>query len=316
MADKAQHTLLQYGDAATPEKFKTLGEVITITGPALSNPTLDASNLDDTARDKISGGIVDAGQVVLGLKLDGATTSDHDALIDKIIAGPAASNYALCWSNFVARELAISSVSVAGDSMDTAVDHQLRTGQAVRFMTTDTLPDPLAEATTYYAIRTDRNTFQVATTHALAFAGTQVVLTDVGAGTHQVSCGAAKELTISAVDTAAETVDSSAAHGLHTGQPIRFLTSGTLPAPLVEGTTYYAIYVDADTIKIAATNALAFAGTAVNLTADGAGTRRITAGSKWTFAASVVEAGPAASVGEAVDGDLTFDVTDTVTIST
>jgi hypothetical protein len=59
------------------------------------------------------------------------------------------------------------------------------TGTQVRFTTTDTLPAPLAAATTYYLINTgDNATFKVATTLQNALVGTAIDLTSAGAGTH------------------------------------------------------------------------------------------------------------------------------------
>lgn len=54
-----------------------------------------------------------------------------------------------------------------------------------------------------------------------------------------------------------------------TGSLIRFTSTATLPLPLVYGTAYYAIRVDATTIKVATTPVNAAAGTAVNLTGTG-----------------------------------------------
>ncbi len=56
-----------------------------------------------------------------------------------------------------------------------------------------------------------------------------------------------------------------------TGMPIRFTTTGggTLPAPLVVGVTYYSIFVNTLTIKVAATFADAIAGIPINLTTNG-----------------------------------------------
>lgn len=53
-------------------------------------------------------------------------------------------------------------------------------------------------------------------------------------------------------------------------------TASTLPAPLVAGTTYYYIYVDGLTGKLATTRANALAGTAITRTAAGTGTQRLT----------------------------------------
>ena len=61
-----------------------------------------------------------------------------------------------------------------------------------------------------------------------------------------------------------------------TGEEIKFTTTNTLPDPLVAGTLYYAIRVDATTIKVATTLALAEADTAIVLTDTGLGTHTVT----------------------------------------
>lgn len=54
-----------------------------------------------------------------------------------------------------------------------------------------------------------------------------------------------------------------------TGSLIRLTSNGTLPAPLVYGTAYYAINVNATTIKVATSPVNAAAGTAVDITGTG-----------------------------------------------
>ena len=57
------------------------------------------------------------------------------------------------------------------------------------------------------------------------------------------------------------------------GDGVRFTTSGTLPAPLAAGTTYYAIPGASRTVfKFATSRANAIAGTAINITSAGSGT--------------------------------------------
>lgn len=69
-----------------------------------------------------------------------------------------------------------------------------------------------------------------------------------------------------------------AAHGLATGAgPLRVSTTATPPAGLAVGTDYYVIKVDANTIKLATSYALALAGTAVAITSDGTGVHTLTA---------------------------------------
>lgn len=63
------------------------------------------------------------------------------------------------------------------------------------------------------------------------------------------------------------------AHGYKTGQKITELTTtGTLPDPLAVSTVYYAIVPSADLLKFATSQALAAAGTAIDLTDYGATT--------------------------------------------
>lgn len=57
-----------------------------------------------------------------------------------------------------------------------------------------------------------------------------------------------------------------------TGEPVRFTTTGALPAELTAGTTYYAIRTGATTCKLASSLVNAEAGTAINLSGAGSGT--------------------------------------------
>ena len=61
------------------------------------------------------------------------------------------------------------------------------------------------------------------------------------------------------------------AHGLVTGDPIYFTTTGALPTGLAINTVYYAIRIDANTIRLATTYANAVAGTAINTTGSQSG---------------------------------------------
>jgi len=70
----------------------------------------------------------------------------------------------------------------------------------------------------------------------------------------------------------------TSAHGYQTGDEVVFaLVAGTVPAGLVDGTTYYVIRVDAYEIKLATTWTLAIAGvTYVDITTAGSGTFTLT----------------------------------------
>jgi hypothetical protein len=69
---------------------------------------------------------------------------------------------------------------------------------------------------------------------------------------------------------------TSASHGLTTGTRVTVSSSGTLPGGLAASTNYYAIVVDSNTIKLAASPDSALAGTALNITSLGAGNLTIT----------------------------------------
>lgn len=86
-------------------------------------------------------------------------------------------------------------------------------------------------------------------------------------------------LTITAVNTAADQL-TIAGHGLTTGAPFVgvYTPNGTLPAPLTGTDDYWAILVDANTIRLAASSALALAGTAIDLTSAGSGTLQLVRG--------------------------------------
>jgi len=88
-------------------------------------------------------------------------------------------------------QIAFDDLVVTADEDDdtlAAVAHGLRTGDGpVRIATDDTLPAPLLVATDYWVIRVSANAIRLASTRALATAGTALDLTDEGDGTHTLS---------------------------------------------------------------------------------------------------------------------------------
>lgn len=64
--------------------------------------------------------------------------------------------------------------------------------------------------------------------------------------------------------------------GMATGDACTIAATTTLPSPLVAATTYYIIKISSTVIKLAASNADALAGTAINLTSAGSGTITVT----------------------------------------
>jgi hypothetical protein len=72
------------------------------------------------------------------------------------------------------------------------------------------------------------------------------------------------------VNTTAETI-AIPSHGFATGDAVAYESSGSAIGGLTDGTTYFVIRVDANTIKLATNASNATAGTAINLSAVGAG---------------------------------------------
>jgi hypothetical protein len=75
----------------------------------------------------------------------------------------------------------------------------------------------------------------------------------------------------SVVNTTTETI-AIPSHGFATGDAVAYESSGSAIGGLTDGTTYFVIRVDPNTIKLATTASNATAGTAINLSAVGAGT--------------------------------------------
>lgn len=72
-------------------------------------------------------------------------------------------------------------------------------------------------------------------------------------------------------------VVSLTAHGFLTGDMIYLTTTGALPTGLTANTVYYVIYVDANSFRLATSNANALAGTAINTSGTQSGTHTMLA---------------------------------------
>ena len=130
----------------------------------------------------------------------------------------------------------------------------------------------LSDATAYHVIRVDDNTIKLASSGSNASSGTQIDLTGTGndaqifVGTRSAS---SSTVTTSNVSTTASTLTISG-HGFVTGDRLTYdASSGTALAGLTDGTTYFAIRVDDNTVKLATTAANAAAGTNITLTGTG-----------------------------------------------
>jgi hypothetical protein len=180
-----------------------------------------------------------------------------------------------------------SNVFTAANGTDTltATAHGWSTGDLVRVSNSGGgLPAPLVAATNYYTIRTGANTFKLATTQALAVAGTPIDLTTDGTGTQTAvggervwGCGRSATPKTFTADNTNEQL-AITAHGMFTGDGIAKVSNsgGALPSGLLSTTNYWVIVVDANTIKLASTKANAIAGTPVNFTTNGTGTQTFT----------------------------------------
>ncbi len=84
--------------------------------------------------------------------------------------------------------------------------------------------------------------------------------------------------TFATTDVVIATERITVTNNIATGSLIRFSSTGVVPAPLVTGTAYYAINVDATHITVATTPVTAAAGTAIDLTNVGTGTHTLDVG--------------------------------------
>ena len=152
-------------------------------------------------------------------------------------------------------------------------NHGLSTGQAVVYSNGGgTTVGGLTSGSTYFIIKRDASIVRLASTAANAAAGTAVNLTAVGTGT--------QTLTVTALSLATDTI-TIPGHGFLQGELIQYDSQGqTAITGLTTATPYYIIFVNGDNIRLATTPENAVAGTAINLTAAGVGTHKITSLSK------------------------------------
>lgn len=160
----------------------------------------------------------------------------------------------------------IFGTNTVDDIGHTFVDEEL-----VQLTTTGTLPAGLSLATDYFIIFVDANSYQL----ELTVGGGAAPFTDAGTGDHTVTrFSVADDMEVLFPD--GDEILESPSHGLLTEQVVRVSTSGTLPAPLLAATDYYVIVLDADSLQLATTRALAIAGTPINITDVGVGTHTLT----------------------------------------
>ena len=79
-------TALKVGDAASPEVFTTIAEVLTISGPQLTAEDVEVTNMDSTAKEYISG-IADGGSI--NFELNWIAQTQQTTLRNDVEAGTA-----------------------------------------------------------------------------------------------------------------------------------------------------------------------------------------------------------------------------------
>ena len=112
----------------------------------------------------------------------------------------------------------------------------------------------MADGTTYYAILSGTDKIQLAASAGDAATGTAIDFTGTGAGSAQnLSSGKLGRIN-SKVDTDADTIAVGIGHGLSNGDAVVYRkdAGGTVIGGLADGTTYYAMVIGADKVKLAA----------------------------------------------------------------
>lgn len=169
--------------------------------------------------------------------------------------------------------------------------HDLRTGAGpLQVTSSGALPGGLNATQFYWAIRVNDNRLRLATSEENAAAGRHIDLTSIGSGTRQLIIHTSgtdnRVLLRSPLEHRRNFVVDSVAghrlrvnnHGLSTGDgPFRVAATapGTLPAGLTPDTLYWAIRVDENILRLAASPQDAAAGTDVAITTAGSGTRQL-----------------------------------------
>lgn len=102
---------------------------------------------------------------------------------------------------------------------------------------------------------------------------------------------------------------TAAGHGVFTGQPVTFSTSGALPAPLEAGRPYFIYKLDDNTFNACLTNVLSLVPTQVDLTSAGTGTQTMNVGTTWEFSGKITGFEPAAEVDAVLRATLTIKLT-------
>ena len=181
----AAGTHLQYVDTA---KWVSVGHVTSMAGPNLANETIEVTNLEQFYRQYISAKNYGGGEISIDVVFDPAVAGTHATLAGKVQTGEAI-DWVICWPNFGVHTYAFDEADVSIITYKIAAVHTLFDGQPITFTKTLTLPAPLTDSAVYYSIDGGANTIQVASTNALAIAGTELVLTTDGDDGNTINYG-------------------------------------------------------------------------------------------------------------------------------
>ena len=190
MALAANGTILQVGNAGTPELFTDVAEVFSLAGPDQSRTVIDVTSLLDEGKAFLVD-VPESGEVSLDIRYD-PDQATHQTIIDLLTSGVQTS-FRISWPDF---GTALEATVVAGtDTWTTAAAHGYTTAQPIRFTNAGgALPastPQIVAGRTYYARSTGDDTFTVYLTAAAAVAGgaDKIDFTGAGTGTHSVARG-------------------------------------------------------------------------------------------------------------------------------
>ena len=130
----------------------------------------------------------------------------------------------------------------------------------------------LTDSTAYHVIKVDANTIKLATSASNASSNTQIDLTGTGNDAQIFSGYQADQFNRCNFQrfNRQQHTHTISGHGFLTGDRLTYsAASGTAITGLTDGTTYFAIRVDDNTIKLATSSANAVAGTQVTFTGAG-----------------------------------------------
>jgi hypothetical protein len=77
-----KNTLCQRGDGGSPEAFSTIGEVTSFSSPQVQTDQIEVTNHDSTAKEFISSGLADGGELSLEMNFVGSDSEQQGLRVD------------------------------------------------------------------------------------------------------------------------------------------------------------------------------------------------------------------------------------------